>query len=272
MNLGDCLEELRDNILSDRSDQISGVRSDQLWTDKTLVRYINEAQKKFAKGAECIRDATTPETCQVPMVALQKHYPLHPKVIGVLSGKFHHNHPEAIDLGRAGHAQLDTYHSPDRFLYDVSYITGLQPGKPLAFTTDEAMLGDARGSWNAPLMRIYPNISPEYAVRSDGTPSWIWLRVVRFPMKDLKLSQLNDEPEIAEQYHMDMLEWAGYLALRKPDLDVAGGDAPGRATELRKSFEGHIEDAKRELKRRMFTPASFKFGGNGFTYERDWDT
>jgi hypothetical protein len=67
-----------------------------------------------------------------------------------------------------------------------------------------------------------------------------------------------------------MLDWAGYLALRGPDLDVAGGDAPQRAKDLAASFEGHIQDAKRELKRRMFAPAAWQFGLNGYTYERDW--
>lgn len=271
MNLGELLSELRENLLADFSDQVAGTRKDQLWTDETLVRYINEAQNRFAKRAECLRDAVTPDTCTVTMVAGQRDYALHPKVIGVLSGKFYHNTPEHIDLARAGHANLDTYRSPDNRFLDFSYITSLKPGKPIAFTTDEGMLGDAKGALNRMTLRTYPVISPEFAVRDDLTASVINLRVVRFPMVKLDISNLNGEPEIPEQYHMNILDWAGYLALRKPDLDVAGGDARGLSAQLAKSFEATVEDAKRELKRRMFAPAAFKFGGNGFTYERDWD-
>ena len=50
MNLGDLLEELRENILHDRSDRIAG-DTDQLWSDRTLVRYINEAERKMAREA-----------------------------------------------------------------------------------------------------------------------------------------------------------------------------------------------------------------------------
>jgi hypothetical protein len=64
MKLGDLLSELRLNILNDRSDRIDG-DSDYLWTDETLVRYINEAQRRFACRSLVIRDATTPEVVDV---------------------------------------------------------------------------------------------------------------------------------------------------------------------------------------------------------------
>jgi hypothetical protein len=52
MELSDLLDELRNNILYDRSDSVSG-DPDQLWSDATLVRYINEAQRRFAKSWSC---------------------------------------------------------------------------------------------------------------------------------------------------------------------------------------------------------------------------
>ena len=59
MNLGDLIEELRENILHDRSDRVEGSEDDQLWSDKTLVRYINEAQTRFAKKTTCLRSKIT---------------------------------------------------------------------------------------------------------------------------------------------------------------------------------------------------------------------
>lgn len=259
MRLGELLEELRDNVLSDKSDQV-GVRSDQRWSDATLVRYINEAQDRFAKRTECLRDAATPETCQLQLVVGQQDYALHPKVIGVLSARCV---GDGYDLARAGHSNLDTYRYNDTRFFDTSYITTLTPGKVIAFTTDEGMLADARNTLNCMTFRTYPNVGAGYA-------SLVNMRVVRFPLARLHLRDLEGQPEIPEQYHINILDWAGYLALRQPDLDVAGGDAPGRAKDLFNSFEAHVKDAKTELRRRMFAPAAFQFGGNGFTYERDW--
>ena len=259
MTLGDLLDELRQNILSDRTDQIAGA-SDQLWTDKTLVRYINEAQDRFAKRSECLRDATTPDVCQVSIVAGTDRYALNPKIIGVLSARVRGTN---VDLARAGHANLDTYRAPDNRYFDTSNFSTLLPGKTIAFTTDEGMLADGYNALNAMTLRVFPNVG----VGLDGI---LDLRVVRFPLSKLYLENLDAVPEIPEQYHLNMLDWAGYLALRRPDLDVAGGDAPNRSKELAASFEKHIEDAKRELKRRLFAPAAWQFGRNGYTYERDW--
>ncbi len=260
MVLGDLLEELRDNILRDRSDQVSGAQSDKLWTDKTLIRYINEAETRFALRSECLRDATTPEVCQINTTVGKDTFPLSAKIVGVLSARAH---GDSIDLARTGHCSLDTYNPVDNRLFDFSNYGVLTPGKVLAFSTDEGMTADDKNSLNKLSFRTYPVVGAGYA-------GIINLRVVRLPLRKLRLSDLESQPEIPEQYHLNMLDWAGYLALRGPDLDVAGGDAPGRAKELAQSFEAHVTDAKSEFKRRAFSPAKFKFGGNGFSYSRDY--
>ena len=76
MNLGELLNELRVNILNDRSDRISG-SSDYLWTDETLINYINVAQRRFARRSLCLRDSKTAEVCQITLVAGQAEYTLH---------------------------------------------------------------------------------------------------------------------------------------------------------------------------------------------------
>lgn len=261
MTLADQLEELRDNILRDKSSQVSGTRSDQLWTDRTLVRYINEAQDRFAKRSECLRDATTPEVCQIKTQVGVDRYAMHPKVLGVLSARLASG---TVDLARSGHANLDTYRIVDNRFFDTSSLQAVTPGKTLAYTTDEGMQADGRNAFNAVTFRVYPMVGAGYA-------DTVNLRVVRLPLRRLHLDDLNAYPEIPEQYHLNMLDWAGYLALRGPDLDVAGGDAPGRAKDLMQSFEQHVIDAKRELSRRLYQPPTWDFGGNGFTYERDWN-
>ena len=64
-----------------------------------------------------------------------------------------------------------------------------------------------------------------------------------------------------------MLTWAAYLALRIVDHDI--GD-PERAQEFKAQFEAHIAEIQKEAKRKMFTPNSWGFGRNGFSYASDY--
>lgn len=265
MIVSDLLSELRENILHDRSDQVAGV-TDQLWSNATLMRYINEAHERFAKRSECLRDFSTPNVVVVSLIVGQEFYTLHPKIMGILSARYMGNSTlpaDIVDIARAGHANLDTYTTVDNRYFDTSSISVLKPGKVVAFTTDEGMTADGRGALNSMVLRTFPIVGAGY----DGTLN---LRVVRLPLRKLVLTDPNATPEIPEQYHLNMLDWAGYLALRQPDLDVAGGDGFKQANALAVSFENHVNDAKREIRRRMFAPPAFRFGQNGFTYERDW--
>lgn len=256
MDLGELLTELRENILSDKSDQVAGA-SDYLWTDTTLIRYINDAYFRFAQQAECIRDNLTPEVTQIVTVANQNLYQLHRSVISVMSVRMS---GDQADLARAGHSQLDTYHTPDTYFFDPGQLANLPPGKALAFTTDEGVGQDDMGSYSAVLLRLYPMISTAYAGITGS------MRVIRLPLQ--RLSNPRDVPEVPERHHLDMLDWAAYLALRKTDLDVAGGDAIQRAGQFKASFEAHVVEAKGVIKKKAFTPMQFQFGRNGFSYEK----
>lgn len=259
MRLSELLDELRSNQLRDKSDQVAGSASDQLWTDETLVRYINQAQNKFAMLTACIRDGTTPEVCQVKLTAGASKFALNPKVVAVMSVRYP---GDDRDLARAGHDVFDTYHTPDRRWFNTDLLTSQTPGKPLAYSTDESMVEDTNGSFNAMELRIYPPVSADYAATVN-------MRVVRMPLRQLSTENLEGRPEIPERYHMDILDWAAYLALRGPDLDVAGGDGFARAMDLRKSFMNTVDDCKRDMKRRMFSPMLWGFGRSGFSWERD---
>jgi hypothetical protein len=259
MTLGELLSELRGNILSDLSNQVAGA-SDYLWSDDALVRYINEAHRRFAQRTQCLRDNATPEVTQFVTVANQNLYQLHRSVISVLSVRMV---GDKADLARAGHADFDTYHEPDTYFFDPAMLSQLPPGKPLAFSTDEGIGQDDYGSYSSVILRLYPVVSSDYAGITGN------LRVTRYPLLHFSSKNLKAIPEIPEDYHLNMLDWAAYLALRRTDLDVAGGDAAKRAADFAKSFEQHVQDALQIFKRKTFTPMQWAFGRNGFTW---WDT
>jgi hypothetical protein len=253
MNLGELLDELRNNILHDRSDRVSG-SSDYLWTDATLIRYINEAQRRFARKGLILRDGRASEITQVTLATDVTEYALHPSILGVISAKLT---GDTGDLRRAGHTAFDTYQQPDTYYFDPSQLNALPPGKPLAFSTDEYMSGDDNDSLGVITLRVYPAPTAEY----NG--QIIRLRVVRMPMESLR--NMNQVPEIPEEHHLEMLDWAAYLALRIVDHDA--GD-PGRANEFRAYFEDHVRNARNSAMRKMFTPMQWGFGRNGFSWEK----
>lgn len=278
MTLGDLLQILRRDILHDRSDRIEG-DDDHLWSDTTLVLYINEAQRRFARRSLCLRDGTSTFTT-FPTVAYQKEYALHPSIFAVLSARFMGNgswsngvygldpalnlpagtklvHPDSADLGRGGHSQFEVVQQPDFRYFDVNNLSVMPPGKPMAFDTDEYLTADANGSSGVVNMRLYPLPSPDFS------PCKVQLRVVREPVTALTTTDLKAVPEIPSAYHLYLLDYAAYLALRIVDHEL--GD-PARAGEFLSTFEKHVEEARRESMRKMFAPQPWGFGRNGFNY------
>lgn len=253
MKLSDLIDELRNNILYDRSDSVSG-DPDQLWTDATLVRYINEAQRRFATRGLVIRDNTTPDVTKVTLVAGVTEYTLHPAVLAVLSAKVS---TAQRDLVRTGHSVLNTYSTPTTDNWDLSVLETMPPGNPLAYTTDETLGEDDDGAFAAVVLRIYPE--PD----ADAAGTTINLRVVRKPLDDLTASNLSAVPEIPVDHHLEMLDWAAHLALRIVDHDA--GNAR-RSAEFAASFEAHVQAARKMVMRKLFAPQGWGFGRGGWSW------
>ena len=253
MNVGDLLSELREGILHDFSDRIAG-SDDRLWPDDRLMRYMNEAQRRFARKSLVLRDATTPDVVQVQLVAGQTTYTLHKSVLAVLTATYG---TDQSDLARTGRAVFGYQRTvSDLNLYDSAWPATPPPGKPMVFSTDETLGQDENGSMSVVTMRVFP------APRSDYLGP-INLRVARLPLCDLSLDALDAYPELPEDHHLEMLDWAAYLALRVTDLDE---EAPNRANEFRASFEDHVKRAKDEMMRKTFAPMGWAFGRRGFTW------
>lgn len=253
MELSELLFELRQNILYDRSDRTAG-DPDVLWSDETLVRYINEAQRRLARQGLILRDATTPAVTQVTLQDGVEFYPLHQAVLAVMSARLA---DDAHDLSRTTHAALDTNPAPDDYFNDTGRQT-VPPGRPLAFTTDERLSEDAGdSSMSVITLRASPVPSAEHAGKTVN------LRVVRMPLTRLELG-VNEKLEIPETHRLEMLDWAAYLALRINDIDAG---SVSRAREFRQSFEAHAREARQVAMRKLFAPTGWGFGRGGWAWE-----
>lgn len=263
--LSALLNELRSNLLHDKSDQVAGA-SDYLWDDATLVGYINEAQRRFARQSLVIHDYTTPSVTQITTASFTRDYPLDPSVINVLSLKMEWTDTNGViwdhtALPRAGFDAFSNYHTPDPIFFDPNQLEQMTPGKPVAWGTDEGVLQDGNGSFGAMVLRLFPVPSPTYAGLTYR------MRVVREPINDLTLSNLAAYPEIPAANHLDILDYAAYLALRNVDTDIAGANAPERAADFEARFNANCVKAKNLVMRKLFAPLQWGFGHNGFSWE-----
>lgn len=256
MKLTDLLDELRTNILGDRSDRTSG-DVDVLWSDRTLVRYINEAQRRFAKRSFILWDATTPEVVNVELVADQVEYDLHPAIISVVSAKIENSQ---VDLARMGHVLLGEYRTDNVNMPFNASLIGTAVGAPQAFATDERLAEDDDGNLAAMSLKVYPT------PRAEDAGTIIKLRVVRMPLDELTSGAMSAVPELPADHHIEMLDWAAYLALRIVDQDAGNRKA---ADAFANSFEAHVQDARRLVLRKLRAPRPWGFGRGGFSgYER----
>jgi hypothetical protein len=253
MTLGDLLQLLRGGILNDRTDRISG-SSDYLWTDDTLVTYINEAQRRFAVQGLVLRDASTLECTKVTLVAGQTLYPLHDAVIAVLSAQ---KQGQNADLTRVGHTTLAAYRAPTDSWVDPSGYVPIPPGPTLAYSTDEGLSDADSDSLAQMVMRVYP--VPSAAQAGDV----IRLRVLRKPLAKLRAGNPGATPEIPEDHHIEMLDYAAYLALRIVDDDAGAAKV---ALEFKATFEESVKQARTLAMQKLFAPIPWGFGRGGFSW------
>lgn len=248
MTLDDLLRELRGNVLRDDAELASGP-DDKLWSDETLVRYINEAQRRFARKTLLLRDASTPEVVEVTLATGVSTYDLHESVLAVVSGRYA---SDTYDLARIGRARLVQMQPVDSPYFDANSVSTLTPGVPRAFATDETLVADTSGVQ----MRVWP----EPSASEDGTT--IYLNVARLPLVKFDVNKLNEVCEIAEEYVLDMLAWAAYRALVNSDID--GHSAAADRHEQR--FTMVVDEVKADIRRKMRAPIGWAFGQGGFSW------
>lgn len=252
MNLQEKLDELRNNILRDKSDLIAG-DTDSLWSDESLLRYIKQGERRFARQVMCIRDSTSAQVTRVTLKTGVQNYPLHPAVFAVISATYN---TDTFDLARSGHGILMQSVPPEFLAFDPSSEYNVAPGRPQAYFTDETLVYAASG---VVTLSVYP------LPAADQNGLYINLRVLRLPLTDYTLDKLEEESEIPEDYELDPLQWAAYLATANHDGDA--GTSTGSA-KYKAAFELSVANAIRETKRRIFANMNFRFGLGGFSWTR----
>lgn len=225
MEVGDLISEFR-TVTGDHG-------TPPLWGDKSLIAWANEAQREAAIRAKLLRDFTTPEVVTIPLVAGQRVYRLHPKVFDI----------DAVSMTRVFDGA-----DPDPCLRRLDYAGWCG--------TEDVISGRLRTGW-ADTFTMYDDASGDgfsgIAIVLDRVPSdqytgTLHLSVYRLPLEDLEFK--TDEPEIAQQHHMKLLNWILYRAYSVRDAEMQD---LGRAADHKALFTddfGEMPDANVRRKQR----------------------
>ena len=246
MTLRELLAELRGPILRDQSSAVDATASEgALFSDTALINYINEAQNLFCRKTNILRDSRTAGITQITMVAGQQDYPISPKICTILRARF----DGRVDLGRVNSDALEGGHpniSPD-----PSRVVMSGEGEPSAYYTDS----DTN----------FLGVSPIPSVKEAGKV--LSLRVSRLALLALVRADLENSPEIPEDYHLSLLDWAAYRALSNQDTDFNGDPANisivlSRNNGFKNRFEAAITQAKTDVKKLSTQNVRWKSGMN----------
>ncbi len=224
MNLEELMTQAR-AALMDRQEPY-------LWGDEALAGYFNEAVQEACERAKLIEDSTTEAVCRIEAVPGQAEYALHASVLEVdritFNGRLlHETSIEAMD--RQTTAWEAREGQPAQFVY-------------------EAPTGAAK-----PRVRLVP---------APALPGVIRLRVYRGALKPLSADVSAGKPEIAERFHVKLIDWVCRCAYMRPDPD---GYDPGKAQMHEGLFErnfGVRPDANVQRKRRDKRPRLVRMGGS----------
>lgn len=235
MTLYDLVKHLRESILDDTGghniswDSIS--ESDDnvallRWTNEELTRFINEAEKQACRSALLLKKASS--DFDITVVADQAEYEVNPKVINIKN----------IYLDSNGR-ELERV--------EVEDLVSIPKWRTVVGTPDRYIV-----DYNLNSIRLYP--TPE----ENDTLNLI---AYTLPSEDMVWESADiDSPEIKEQFQLDMLYYAAYLAYLKEDANALD---PQRAEKFKLLFDSEFSNTNAyiDVRRERTRNRQIRYGG-----------
>lgn len=198
----DIIAHLRESILDD-------AEIPYLWSDVELLRFLNYAEVQACRRAHLLIDGTTANDngtaatastagqkplCSLSVIANQATYNLSPKIIQVKR------------------CQLQSMAMPIRGPVSYPEIDEVMPGW---FGTNGTVGTSGSGGYPSCFLNEPGNTIT--FILAPSVNDTAYLVVSRLPLTPFTLST---SPEIDEQYHLDLCDWAAHLAFAKPDSET----------------------------------------------------
>lgn len=198
----ELIAHLRESILDDTAPP-------QLWSDSELLRFLNYAEVQACRRAHLIIDSTTSSDsgtaatagtmgqkplCSLSIVANQATYNLSPKILQIKRCQLRSMTYPLV--GPVSYSELDDLFS--------------------GWMGTNGTVGTS-GSGGVPVYFINEPGNTIAFVQAPSTTDTAQLVVSRLPLISFGL---QTSPEIDEQYHVGLCDWAAHLAFQKPDTET----------------------------------------------------
>lgn len=242
MTLQEMLDHTAGFYLDDRAALISGT-DDKLFSDATLVRFLNEGADRFARKTWRLQSSYSAGKAWtfVTLATGVKDYALNSRILRVLSAKLSDTD---LDLLQVGYDDIrpTASHLGDPDFFDINSPYTDTPGRPQWYATDI----DLR------------------TIRFRSTPTLVenglvvQMRVVYMPIVQLAVATPGGVCEIEPEYHELICQYAAGKALLAPNTDSTN-------QRVGAGFVKDFDDQCRQLRIERFAmqsaPAQFRFGG-----------
>lgn len=237
MNLQEMLDYTAAQYLDDRTDLVDG-DPDSMWSDEFLITQYNEAQRLIARAAWCIIEEGVAPAGVLVLATDKAVYDLHKSVLHVY---FATPTDQARPLIRTSDAILRGARLVPDGNFSIDSSSAASSGRPIAIATDVG----TRQIRFGPL--VPSSVENGLAVN---------LKIARLPATWLTLDDSDAEPEVPEDYHVQLCEYAAGKALTLPNVD-GQQKADGRA--LIERFNDAMRDARRDRHRAEANPGRWGF-------------
>lgn len=241
MKTSALLDYIRKDMLDDATEMVSGV-SDQLISDAAIVRQLAEAERIYCRRAWVLEDKTTSACCTIALDENVTDYTLHRSVLFVKAARLSDTDIDLTRVGYNGNRVFSSSYLTDPDFFDVNQAYTENAGRPDRYSLD----------MGTRVIRIRR--------KPDATAALLTvnLTVVRMPITEISLDDLDHEPEIPAEFHMDLALYAAAKVYNRPNIDA---DLRSMARQWEAQFDAKVMEAKRDRQRFQQSEPQTRFGG-----------
>ena len=216
--------------LDNNSDLVDG-DPDELWSDESLVRHLNQAMRILCRRAWVIREYGTSPAGVLTLRTGISLYSVHESILKVFDFT---PSTASSPLGRTDDIELRSDTPSNVFnAYEVgeaAILASTETGASRAIATDAGTR----------MLRVYPTPT----ATENGVQ--VALKIARLPITFLSVDSLDAEPETPRDYDMDLCDYAIGKSLMRPNIDTQL-KVDGRA--LLAEFDSVVREARRDRQR-----------------------
>jgi len=206
MKASDIITIAREDYLDDT------VASAYLWSDKSLLRKLTEAERQACNRANLIYDDTTTGYTRITLVEGQRSYPFSSKLTVIEKVIFDGN------------------------ILEKTTEENLDSSTP-SWRTDTGML-DKTVTYFIKGRKIIFSREP------DATDAGEVVSLETYRLPDVDITSLSQEPEIPEENHRDLLWWVLHECYEKQDADTFNQEKEMKYLAMFESVFGPYVTAK----------------------------